>query len=166
MTMADRIAVMDRGRIVQVSTPGELYEQPRTRFIAEFVGDANILDGTIVGAGEGGWIIAAATGEARFLVDDPSEPLDAGQKIAVAVRPEKMILHRDRPPDTVRNVVRGDIWDIGYLGDWTVYHVKLSNGAVLRASRANQSRFVDAPVAWDETVFLSFAPDAAVILSR
>jgi putrescine transport system ATP-binding protein len=166
MTMADRIAVMDHGRIVQVATPAEIYEQPRTRFIAEFVGDVNILEGSVAGKGEGGWRVQSAAGGAPLLVDDPDEVLDGGQPVAVAVRPEKMRLHRERPPETAPNVLEGEVWDIGYLGDWTVYHVKLPSGAVLRASCANAARFVEQPIGWDERVFLSFAPDAAVILSR
>jgi putrescine transport system ATP-binding protein len=70
------------------------------------------------------------------------------------------------PPRERANRLAGAIWDIGYLGDWTIYRVKLDTGAVVRVSRANVSRFVEAPVTWDERVHLSFAPDAAVILTR
>ncbi len=166
MTMADRIAVMDHGRIVQVATPGEIYEQPKTRFIAEFVGDVNILEGNVAAGGEGGWTIQSAAADEPLLVDDPDEVLQTRQPVAVAVRPEKMILHRQRPPEGTPNALQGEVWDIGYLGDWTVYHVKLATGAVVRASRANASRFVEQPIGWDDTVYLSFAPDSAVILSR
>ena len=166
MTMADRIAVMNRGRIAQVATPGELYEEPQTRFVAEFVGEVNILEGTVLGAGEGGWSIASTAAERPLLVENPKEPLRAGQRIAAAVRPEKMQLHRERPADTAPNVLAGEVWDIGYRGDWTVYRVRLPNGAVLRVSRPNQSRFVDAPVSREDPVFLSFAPAAAVIFGR
>jgi putrescine transport system ATP-binding protein len=165
MTMADRIAVMDHGRLVQVATPAEIYEQPKTRFIAEFVGDVNILEGAVAGGGEGGWTIASPAAAAPLLVDDPDEALTPGQAVAVAVRPEKVVVHRDKPA-TARNVLTGEVWDIGYLGDWTVYRVKLANGAIVRASRANASRFVEQPIQWEDTVHLSFAPDAAVILTR
>jgi putrescine transport system ATP-binding protein len=77
-----------------------------------------------------------------------------------------MVLHRERPPDTAPNVFAGQVCDIGYLGDWTVYRVGVPNGVMLRVSRANLSRFVEAPVGWEDPVFLSFAPDAAVILDR
>jgi putrescine transport system ATP-binding protein len=165
MTMADRIAVMDRGRVVQVATPGDLYEQPKTRFVAEFVGDINILEGRIAG-GEGGfWQVETALAPAPLTVHDPDEVLGKGQTVAVAVRPEKMTVSRDKPADGA-NGIEGEVWDIGYLGDWTVYRVKLDGGAILRVSRANASRFVERPIDWEERVHLSFAPDAAIILTR
>ncbi len=165
MTMADRIGVMDRGRLVQVATPGEIYEQPRTRFIAEFVGDVNILEGTVAGREGGLWRIETASAATPLLIDDPDEDLDRGQAVALAVRPEKITLHREPPRDR-HNLLAGEVWDIGYLGDWTIYRVKLDSGAIVRVSRANVSRFVETPVTWEERVHLSFAPDAAVILTR
>src|SRR5688572_12116961 len=90
MTMADRIAVMDHGRIVQVATPGEIYEQPKTRFIAEFVGDVNILEGQVAGRENGLWRVASPAAAQPLTVDDPDEVLETGQGVAIAVRPEKM----------------------------------------------------------------------------
>jgi putrescine transport system ATP-binding protein len=165
MTMADRIGVMDRGRLAQVATPAEIYEQPRTRFIAEFVGDVNILEGTVAGREGGLWRIEAPSAAGPLLVDDPDEDLSVGQGVAVAIRPEKIVLRRD-PPAGGANGLAGEVWDIGYLGDWTIYRVRLDSGEVVRVSRANVSRFVEAPVTWQERVHLSFAPDAAVILTR
>jgi len=65
-----------------------------------------------------------------------------------------------------RNVLTGEVWDIGYLGDWTVYRIKLATGEILRVTRANASRFVENPIDWDEQVYVAFAPDAAVILAE
>ena len=166
MTMADRIAVMDRGRLVQVATPPELYEQPQTRFVAEFVGDVTIIEGQVMGQEGGLWRVATPSAAAPLTVDDPDEVLHGGQAVAIAVRPEKMVIQRDPFPPGTPNVLTGEVWDIGYLGDWTVYRVKLDTGAIVRVSRAIASRFVEAPIVWDERVQLSFAPDAAVILSQ
>lgn len=166
MTMADRIAVMDHGRIVQVATPGEIYEQPRTRFVAEFVGDVNILEGQVAGQENGFWRVSTGLAAAPLVIDDPDEVLHGGQPVAIAVRPEKMMIQRDPFPAGTPNVLTGEVWDIGYLGDWTVYRVMLDSGLILRVSRANASRFVEAPIDWDERVSLTFAPDAAVILSQ
>jgi putrescine transport system ATP-binding protein len=165
MTMADRIAVMDRGKLVQVATPAEIYEQPRTRFIAEFVGDVNILEGKVAGRDDGVWRIDSRAAAAPLVVDDPDEVLDNGQEIALAIRPEKMTLQR-QPPVAGENVLAGEVWDIGYLGDWTIYRVKLDSGTMVRVSCANVSRFVEAPVSWEDRVYLSFAPQSAVILTR
>jgi putrescine transport system ATP-binding protein len=166
MTMADRIAVMDHGRIVQVATPGEIYEQPKTRFIAEFVGDVNILEGHVQGQENGLWRVRTPSAEAPLTIDDPDEVLHSGQAVAIAVRPEKMIVQRDPPGPDARNVLTGEVWDIGYLGDWTVYRIKLATGEVLRVSCANVSRFVENPIDWDEQVHVTFAPGAAVILAE
>ncbi|MFL5130219.1 MAG: ABC transporter ATP-binding protein, partial [Microvirga sp.] len=97
MTMADRIAVMDNGRIVQVATPGEIYEQPKTRFIAEFVGDVNILEGHVQGQENGLWRVQTASARTPLTIDDPDEVLHSGQAVAIAVRPEKMVIQRDPP---------------------------------------------------------------------
>jgi putrescine transport system ATP-binding protein len=165
MTVADRIAVMDGGRLAQVATPGEIYEQPKTRFIAEFVGDINILEGRVMG-GEGGlWRIETPMAEAPLAIRDSDKALDTGQAVAVAVRPEKMTISRAKPAGA-SNVIEGEVWDIGYLGDWTVYRVRLDGGAILRASVANASRFVERPIDWEERVYLAFAPEAANILTR
>ena len=166
MTMADRIAVMDHGRIVQVATPGEIYEQPKTRFIAEFVGDVNILEGHVQGQENGLWRVLTPSAEAPLTIDDPDEVLHSGQAVAIAVRPEKMVIQRDKPGPDAINVLTGEVWDIGYLGDWTVYRVKLSTGEILRVTRANASRFVENPIDWDEQVYVTFAPNAAVILAE
>jgi putrescine transport system ATP-binding protein len=165
MTMADRIAVMDHGRVVQVGTPAEIYEQPRTRFVAEFVGDVNIIEGQVARRDNGLWHVATSAATEPLTILDPEEVLQGGQPVAIAVRPEKMVLHREAPAG-VANLLEGEVWDIGYLGDWTVYRVKLDSGALVRVTRANASRFVEAPIDWDERVALTFAPDAAVILSR
>jgi putrescine transport system ATP-binding protein len=164
MTMADRIAVMDQGRIVQVATPAVIYEQPKTRFIAEFVGDVNILEGRATGQEGGLWHVEVGAASSPLVVHDPDASLQVGQAVAVAVRPEKMLIARAEPSGGA-NLLSGQVWDIGYLGDWTVYRVKLENGAIIRVTRANSTRFVDNPIDWDERVYLSFAPDAAVILS-
>ena len=165
MTMADRIAVMDRGRIVQVATPGEIYEQPRTRFVAEFVGDVNILEGRASVRENGFWRLESPAATKALTVGDPDEVLQSGQVVAIAVRPEKIAIHREAPPGA-QNVLEGEVWDIGYLGDWTVYRVRLDSGAVVRVTRANASRYVAAPIDWDERVALTFAPESAVILPR
>lgn len=166
MTMADRIAVMNRGHVEQVGTPGEIYEQPQTRFIAEFVGDVNVLEGKVVGRDETGhWHVETSASQTFLTVDDPDEVLHDGQSVAIAIRPEKMVVGRQLPQSSP-NLMSGEVWDIGYLGDWTVYRIRLECGSFVRASRANVNRYVDNPISWDEPVQLSFAPDSAVILSR
>ena len=177
MTMADRIAVMDAGRVVQVATPGVIYEQPASRFVADFVGEINLFEARVEGGGAGDgaggdagdgalWSLRASEGETAFRVDDPDEALAPGDAVAVAVRPEKMRVFREAEAADAGavNTLAGEIWDIGYLGDWTVYRIKLDNGRIIRVTRANATRFTENPLALEERVRVDFAPDAAVIL--
>ncbi len=167
MTMADRIAVMNKGHIVQVGTPGDIYEQPKTRFIAEFVGDVNILEGKVTKQSEDGlWHISSPACRADLVIDDPDEVLNEGQAVAIAIRPEKMTISREPLPEGTMNALAGEIWDVGYLGDWTVYRVKLDSGEIIRVSRANVARVVEQPFEWEDRAYLTFAPSAAVILSQ
>jgi len=170
MTMADRIAVMDAGRVVQVATPGEIYEQPASRFVADFVGEINLFEARVEGARETDgalWALRASEGEAAFRVDDPDATLSPGDAVAVAVRPEKMRVFREAEARDAgaANTLAGEIWDIGYLGDWTVYRIKLDTGQIIRVTRANATRYTENPLDMEERVHVAFAPDAAVILS-
>jgi putrescine transport system ATP-binding protein len=125
----------------------------------------NILEGRVTAQENGLWHVASGAARDVLTIDDPDEVLHAGQPVAIAVRPEKMVIHREAPAGAA-NVLDGEVWDIGYLGDWTVYRVKLGSGAIVRVTRANASRYVEAPIDWDERVALTFAPDAAVILAQ
>jgi putrescine transport system ATP-binding protein len=167
MTMADRIAVMDKGRLAQVGTPAQIYEQPASRAIAAFIGDVNLFEG-VAGAGADGQIsVKSPAFPEPFLVEAPREPVDAGQDVAVAVRPEKITISlAEGTAPAGRNVARGEIWDIGYLGDWTVFFVKLPSGQVVRVSRANAERHVARPISWDDMVDIRFDPEAGVVLTR
>jgi putrescine transport system ATP-binding protein len=166
MTMSDRIAVMDHGKLVQVGPPGEIYEQPNSKYVADFIGDINILEGRVVG--RSGPTVEIETEAGRRLVVDSAEEVATGQTASIAVRPEKMRIDLDPPPAGAPNVIEGEIFDIGYLGDWTNFLIDVPGieGKHLRASRANMSRFVERPITWEDKVFVSFAPDAGVLLTR
>jgi len=164
MVLADRIAVMRAGEIVQIGRPAEVYEAPNSRYVADFIGDVNLFEGRVVSADGAVARLAAPECAAGFeaLEDDP---LPAGDLAWLAVRPEKIRLHPEQPPATP-NLLAGRVVDIGYLGDWTTYVVELATGRTVRAARANAQRFVERPIGWDDAVWLSFAPDAAVVLTR
>ncbi|MBB3808282.1 ABC transporter ATP-binding protein [Pseudochelatococcus contaminans] len=165
MVMADRVAVMDKGTIKQIAPPGQVYEQPASRYVAEFIGDVNIIEGKIAEVGEHQVRVTRSDGAGTLLIDLQNEPVSVGQEVAVALRPEKLVLHRDLPTDTP-NVLSGDIWDIGYLGDWTIYLVQLASGQIVRVSRANSRRFVEQPLTWDDKVHITFASEAGVLLTH
>jgi putrescine transport system ATP-binding protein len=162
MTMADRIAVMSHGKVIQVATPAEIYEAPNSRFVADFIGDVNIFEGAVSGA-EGGYVRLEGTNGFPIRMASPETPA-AGGKSAVAVRPEKIRVSRQPPAHAPVNTVQGEIWDIGYLGDMTVFHVRLKDGRVIKASSLNAVRAVEDPLGYDQEVWVSFGEDAGVVL--
>ncbi len=164
MTMADRIAIMDKGQVMQVATPAEVYEAPSSRFVADFVGNVNMLEGTVAERSDNAATITGASG-ARIRVENAGEATE-GSTVAFAIRPEKIKVSSKPPADGATNVMEGEIWDLAYLGDMTVYHVKLSDGQVVKASALNSARTMDDPLSWHDRAWISFAPDAGVVLTR
>jgi putrescine transport system ATP-binding protein len=162
MTLASRVAVMDHGRIVQVATPAEIYEQPRSRFVAEFIGDVNLIEGGLASVGPDGAVIESAVGRLRAADAGEGRP---GSQVCLAVRPEKIAIGLERPADAA-NCVTGQVVDIGYLGDVSIYHVRLRTGVVMTATAANLTRLVERPIGWHDQVWLSWAPEAGVVLVR
>ncbi|KQV68325.1 ABC transporter ATP-binding protein [Rhizobium sp. Root1220] len=162
MTMADRIAVMSHGKVVQVATPAEIYEAPNCRFVADFIGDVNIFDGKVVGANDSTAEIAV-DGNFSIRVVTPELPV-MGASVGFAIRPEKLKVTRKPPANPTVNAASGELWDIGYLGDMTVFHVKLKSGKVVKASLMNAQRAVDDPFTYDQEVWITFAEDAGVLL--
>ncbi len=162
MTMADRIAVMSHGKVVQVATPAEIYEAPNCRFVADFIGDVNIFDGKVTTTANGAVEIAVDSG---FTVRTASTDAPAiGAALGFAIRPEKLRVTRTVPANASINAAKGELWDIGYLGDMTVFHVRLSNGNVVKASSLNAQRSVDDPFTYDQEVWVSFDEDGGVLL--
>jgi putrescine transport system ATP-binding protein len=163
MTVADRISVMDQGRIVQVATPAEIYESPSTRYVADFIGSVNLFEGPVETAAQEIVRIAAKDG---FVIESASALSAAkGQVVWFAVRPEKVRIAREQPPDRAVNAVEGEVVDIAYFGDMTLYNVELASGMFVRASRLNAERSVENALTWNDRVWLSFAADAGVVLA-
>jgi putrescine transport system ATP-binding protein len=163
MTLADRIAVMNEGRIVQIDRPEVMYEAPSCRFVATFLGDVNLIEAQVEAVGPPSRLSAAeASGGLLVAVETPA----FGSPVTVAVRPEKLRLALGTPAGAIPNALVGTVCDIGYTGDWTTYVVELSGGQRIRAAQANAARFVDRPITWGDAVTATFAPDAAVVLTR
>ncbi|MDQ0319209.1 putrescine transport system ATP-binding protein [Pararhizobium capsulatum DSM 1112] len=162
MTMADRIALMAQGKVIQVSTPAEIYEAPNSRFVADFIGDVNIFDGKVSSSADGRIQIETESG---FTVRVASpDALAVGASAGFAVRPEKIRVSREAPAQSAANAAKGEIWDIGYLGDMTVFHIRLADGKVVKASSLNAVRAVEDPLGYEQDVWISFAEDAGVVL--
>src|SRR5262249_25003765 len=114
MTVADRIAVMERGRLVQVGSPPEVYEQPNSRWVADFIGDVNLIEGRVLACGGGEVAIAS---EAIRLRAQSGQACSAGETVWLALRPEKLRMTREPPARAEENCVAGRVWDVGYLGE-------------------------------------------------
>ncbi len=162
MTMATRMAVMDRGRVVQVGTPAEIYEQPGSRFVADFIGLANIFEGEIVGRTDGRLTIRCASLGGDIDAAAANDP--GTSAVAILIRPEKLSLHKDAPPaagglaGTVRNVV--------YLGDESIFHVTLQSAAAVQVTRMNADRHAATAIVRGDAVRVAWPPDAVVVMPR
>jgi putrescine transport system ATP-binding protein len=169
MTVADRIGVMDAGRLEQVATPRELYEAPSSRWIAEFVGDVNMFEGQIEQR-EAGRLMISTKDAGTISVAEPRQPI-AKAIVCVAIRPEKVKLARRGPASDAVNAhainrLEGVVTDVSYLGGLTTYKVKLDTGATLRSSMANTARIdIDAYNA-SQRVVVWFTPDDCVVLEQ
>ncbi|MDF0493993.1 ABC transporter ATP-binding protein [Bradyrhizobium yuanmingense] len=166
MTMASRIGVMKSGKLAQVASPRELYEAPRSRWIAEFVGDINLFDGE--SKLRDGHRLVIGTPAGALVVAEPREAVGTG-KLAVAIRPEKIKLSRRGPVneagrETAINTLEGVIADICYLGGTTTYKVKLDTGGMLQASVANSARLDVDAYSLNQHVVAWFTPDDCVVL--
>jgi putrescine transport system ATP-binding protein len=169
MTVANRIGVMDAGRLEQVGTPRELYEAPHSRWVAEFIGDVNLFDGEVSSRDYNRLTIATRDAGA-ITVAEPRQPVTR-TIVSVAIRPEKVKLSRRGPvSDAVNsqaiNRLEGVVTGVSYLGGLTTYKVKLDSGAVVRSSMANTARLdIDAYSA-SQRVVAWFTPDDCVVLEQ
>jgi putrescine transport system ATP-binding protein len=169
MTMADRIGVMKGGRLEQVAASRQLYEAPTSRWIAEFVGDINIIEGEVTFHDDHRLTIATAEAGTLFAAE-PRQPVGT-DKICVAIRPEKIKLSRrapasDRVHAGVMNSLEGVVIEVSYLGGLSVYKVKLDHGATLRAALANTARLDVDAYSVGQRVVAWFTPDDCVVLER
>jgi putrescine transport system ATP-binding protein len=165
MTVADRIAVMDRGRLIQVAPPAEIYERPNSRWVADFIGSVNLFEGRV--GNDEGTIEGTALGRLRAAGKINAEP---GATVWVAVRLEKVRLTRyevGRHEQAVtENAVAATVVDIGYLGDLSLYRLRTEAGVAVQAAIANTEPLVARGIGWNDKVWLSFAPEAAIVLTR
>ena len=164
MTVSSRIAVMDHGRIVQTATPAEIYEYPNSRYVAEFIGDVNILEGRISEASKDHTRISSTDADCE-LYADYGVTAPRGATVWLALRPEKLLISQSPPADASVNCLRGEVWDIGYIGNLSIYHVRLPSGKMITSAQTNQTRLVERSISWEDTVYLSWPAHAGVVLT-
>lgn len=162
MTMASRIAVMSEGAILQIGEPHEVYETPNCRFVADFIGSVNMFNG-VVEVDEADHVIIK-TPECNHYVGHGITGT-IGMAVSVALRPEKMYVSVEKP-DQEYNTVQGEVIELAYLGSYTVYHLKLSSGMVVKASVGNTLRHGAFHPQWGDKLFACWDNDAMVVLTR
>lgn len=164
MTMAGRIAIMNRGKFVQIGEPEEIYEHPTTRYSAEFIGSANIFQGMLRERQPDGLIIDSPGLIHPLKVDSDASIVD-GVPVHVALRPEKVMLSDEVPADGC-NFAVGEVVYIAYLGDLSIYHVRLHSGQMISAQLQNGYRFRKGAPTWGDEVRLCWDTDSCVVLTQ
>jgi len=163
MTVASRVAVMDEGRLVQVDTPARIYENPNSVYVADFIGDVNIIEGNAANKGDGLVEINWAEGQPA-IHGTATNAVQDGTRVTFAIRPEKITITQERVSDKA-NCIEGKVLDIAYLGNISTYHVELPSGHVIKAQAANNRRLARRSFTWEDTVWLSFTDTAGIVLS-
>ena len=164
MTVASRVAVMDEGRIIQVATPDGIYEAPNSVYVADFIGDVNIIKGTAKAAGKDKYFIDWGVKQAPIMATSEL-PFTEGQDCFLAIRPEKISITKDKPEEA-ENAVQGEVLDIAYLGNLSTYHVKLPDGQVIKAQTANTRRLSRRDITWEDKVWVRWNATAGVLLKQ
>ena len=165
MTLSTRIAVMDMGKFVQTGTPTEIYEFPESRFVADFIGSANILEGTVTEDKPDHVRVSTDLGE---IYIDHGQSVKKGSAVWIALRPEKIVVSKKAPKKSGPNQAIGFIDDIGYLGNSSIYKVRLENGLIVDITTPNQIRPKDRThqITWEDKVYLSWEPSSAMLLTK
>jgi len=161
MIMAQRIAVMSKGRVLQVGTPHDVYEFPANRFVADFIGNVNLFDGRLSVDEIDHCAVQTEIGEIR-VGHGVSGSLN--MPVAVALRPEKIEIARARPPGVTQNLFRGRVKEIAYFGSYNSYLVQASNGQKIKITEPNTSRHDLSDITWEEEVFFWWSDRAGVVL--
>ena len=165
MTMASRIAIMSEGSFLQVGAPGEIYETPATRFVADFIGNVNLMDGTLDVDAPDHCVIGCA--DCKQYVGHGITGTE-GMAVTVALRPEKIQLSRDKPQAEGEsfNTAVGTVKEMAYFGSYTVYRLQLASGALLKVSMANTERHREDEITWGDQVWAHWSDSAQVVLTQ
>jgi putrescine transport system ATP-binding protein len=165
MALSTRIAVMNRGQVVQVGTPSEVYEFPQSRFVADFVGTTNLFEGTVSNTEPGHVLVNSPEAGCDLLVDE-SGRFGNGQRVWVALRPEKIRLSKQPLGGERVNQIKGMVWELGYLGNRSTYRIKTETGKLVTVFAQNERRTSEWSIDWSDEVYLSWTANCAVVLHQ
>jgi len=163
MILSTRAAIMDKGRFQQIGTPKEIYEFPTNRFVANFIGTINTFEGVVTVVDEE---------QIQVYCDEAGETLTAlgrqlvevGQTINIAIRPEKIFVSKERPDNKDDVCIEGIVDDLGYLGNRSLYRVKLASGRIVQVSSQNRRRSITRFLEWGDKVWISWTDRSTVVL--
>ncbi len=162
LSMASRIAVMNKGAIMQIATPAELYEHPTSRFVADFIGKVNMFDASVISQ-KGKTVVCDAKGLGKVEVQNAST---CPASITIAVRPEKLKMFKTQPKDGAVIKASATVRDVAYYGDWSEVVADLPNGDHVSINVQNDSREGGAGVARGEKVWISWQPEDSLVLTE
>ena len=165
MTMASRIAVMRQGRVLQVGTPREIYEQPNCRFVADFIGNVNLFDGPLQHTTSDRCEISSPEGVLVVAHSAAGTTGPIGTAVSVAVRPEKIHMAKTRP-DVSDNLFTGKVREIAYFGSYSTFIVDMPSGKSVKITESNAARQDQSPVTWGDAVFFWWDAAAPVLLTQ
>ncbi len=165
MTLSTRIAVMNEGRFPQVGTPTAIYEYPNSRFTADFIGTINIFEGEVQDCDEREISVSIRTLDTRLKTTRP-QGVERGDRVFLAVRPEKIHISHESPGEGDRVTLEGTVLDQGYFGNLSIYRVQLKTGEVIQVSAQNRIRKARRSIDWDESVFVHWDNQSTVVLKE
>jgi spermidine/putrescine transport system ATP-binding protein len=180
MSLSDRIAVMKLGKIEQLGTPAEIYEAPRSSFVAAFIGDTNFFDGTVAEPLEKAYTldgmlsVAVDKDYSRLRIEDfpdlecyNDKQIKQGEHVFLSIRPEKFRISREKPdPAPHLNVIEGMVEDVIYLGSQTKYWVRVRDYRISVIRQHSRFLLDEKPIRWNERVWLSWHADDGFMLEK
>ncbi len=165
MVVASRIAVMNEGKLVQVATPEQIYEHPQNCYVADFIGDVNLISGRLGNVMAQSATLSWAEGQRDLLLDPRDQTCQNDEQAWLAIRPEKVDISHIEPVQA-DNRIQGNIIDIAYIGNISTYYIKLANGFIFKAQETNQQRLVHRHFTWEDQVWVSWQYSAAILLKN
>jgi spermidine/putrescine transport system ATP-binding protein len=166
MSISDRIAVMNKGIIEQVGPPAQIYEAPRSSFVAAFIGDTNFLDGRITGTLDTHFSRCEVNGFGSIVIDN-DKPVAPGDRIHLSIRPEKLVVSRDKPEiGPLDNAVEGKVEDVIYYGSHTRYWVRCGEWKLCAEMQHRTFLLDQSPPKWGDTVWLLWDANDGFLLEQ
>lgn len=164
MTLSDRIAIMEQGQFIQIGSPNLIYENPESKFVADFLGNINLLDADMIENDQNRILLKCKALGGQLSLSNAYDFNGSGQ-ISVALRPEKIMIQKEFPSEEVKNYVKGVVEDFGYFGNLSIYRVKTESGEIIQVSKQNRDRAVQS-IKWEDEVYLSWENKNLMLLGE